>query len=151
MRCITGGGPVRINSLLQLDELVAKHVTGKRPLTSWEDSNALFRFDTEDEARAAIHDAYYQMFCPETDWTKTEVTRLEIYPAYSSSLEEAWKIVECLNNTGHSMQMRREDSEWVATFGKFPAAAGSTVPIALCMAGLRTRGIEAMLDLETSR
>ena len=148
MRCCVGGGPVRITRLSQLDELVGRYVTGISPETCWEDSNALFRFDSEAEARAAIHDSYYQRFSPEIDWTQTEVRCMESYPAYSSNLEEAWRVVESLSDAAHPLQMRKDGAEWVAAFGKLGTASGSTVPIALCLAGLRARGIEAVLELD---
>lgn len=148
MRCITGGGPVKVSTLAQLDALVASHVTGVAPETCWEDSNALFRFESESEARAAIQDAYYQMFSPETDWEHTAVTRKETYPCYSSNLEEAWRIVECLSDAGQVLQMRRDGADWVASFGKIGTAAAATVPLALCLAALLTRGVEAVLALE---
>lgn len=147
IRCELGSGPVKITRLAELDALVGRYLTGVRPETIWEDSNSLFRFDTESDARAAIHDAYFQMFSPETDWSKTKVLRVETFPAYSRSLEEAWRIVEHIGDAAHPLQMSRRGEEWVAAFGKLGSASGVTVPIALCLAGLRARGIEAVLEL----
>ena len=58
---------LRIASLTELDELIGKQVFGESPETHWEDSHSLFMFDSEEEAREAIRNPYYQLFLPEAD------------------------------------------------------------------------------------
>lgn len=137
---------MRVASLSQLDELVGKHVTGEVPETSWEDSNGLFHFETQNEARDAIRDSYYHRFYPQADWEHAEVVEVKRYHPYSSDLSVAWQVVEQMSSENLGLEMRREGRDWIASFGGNTAVAAQTAPLAICLAGLRTRSIDAVVE-----
>ena len=137
---------IRIASLNDLDALVGEYVTSERPEIHWEDSHALFRFDTEEEARAAIRNPYYQLFLPKVDWSMTQVIKVRNYQPYSTELGSAWLIVERLSGPNQPLELRREAGRWVACFGNTLPAAARTAPVAICLAGLRRQGVELEMD-----
>jgi hypothetical protein len=136
---------LRINSLIDLDGLIGEHVTGETPETHWEDSNSLFRFDTEEEASEAIRNPYYQLFVPDVDWTDAQILRVQHYRPYSSDISAAWEVVEQLSEA-RPLQLRREQQQWLAAFGTAEPVSAPSAAIAICLAALRIRGIEVDLD-----
>ena len=132
---------IRIASLTELDELIGKHVLGESPEIHWEDSHSLFMFDTEDEAREAIRNPYYQLFLPEADWTSAEVKRVQVYASYSSDGNATWKVVEKAAKE-KPLNLQRDESGWTASFGERTKSSARNAPIAICLAALRAMGIE---------
>ena len=139
------GSHRRIRSLCELDELVGEHITGEIPLTQWEDSHAVFRFDTEEEAREAINNPYYQLFLPDVDWSKTELIKISIYRRYSSDLFTAWEVVEKLGGD-KGLRLNKERGRWMAEFEGSQNAVARSVPVAICVAGLRAKGVKVEVD-----
>lgn len=135
-----------LSTLLELDELVGDYLTKERPTVQWEDSYGMFRFDTESEARAAIRNPYYQLYLSSVDWSKATVVEVRTYQPYSTDLKAAWQIVERLSDAQHTMELRREQEKWVACFGTAKPVAASSAPLAICLAGLRVRGVEVGVD-----
>ena len=77
-----------------------------------------------------------------------ELSEVFEFRAYSSDLSLAWEVVERLSGTVNTLRVKRERNRWVAAFGDGPAVSASSAPVAICMAALRTRGIEVDFDQE---
>jgi len=145
-------GRIRVASLCQLDALVGEHVTGDAPEVAWQDSHGLFRFTSKAEAEEAIHNSYYRLFRPDLDWESATVREIRLFPAYSTDLKAAWEIVERLGAESPQAEIRHQGDLWRASFAGSEACA-ATPAMAICLAALRTRGIdpvfcEALLDEE---
>jgi hypothetical protein len=132
-----------------LDELVGTHVAGESPEIHWEDTHALFSFDTEEEARNAIRDPYYQRFMPEADWTSAEIKRVQVYKPYSTDLNATWQLIEHVTKS-KPLNLQRDGDEWVASFGIRSEISAKTAPIAICLAALRSLGIEVEMERDFS-
>ena len=137
----SGTGRIRVASLSQLDALVGESVTRDEPEVAWQDSYGLFRFTSRDEAEEAITNSYYRLFRPDLDWDSATVEEVRLYPAYSSDLMAAWAIVERLGDESRQAEIRRQGDFWRAAFSGTEAFA-STPAMAICLAALRTRGID---------
>ena len=134
-------GQIRVASLAQLDALVGEYVTGDAPDVAWQDSYGLFRFSTRDEAEEAIQNSYYRLFRPDLDWDTATIMEVRRFPAYSSDLMAAWEVVERLGAEARQMEIRRQGDFWRAAFSGTEAFA-ATPALAICLAGLRARGID---------
>ena len=134
-------GRVRVTSLTQLDALVGEHVTRDMPEVAWQDSYGLFCFNSRDEAEEAIQNAYYRLFRPDLDWDAATIEEIRRFPAYSSDLTAAWEVVEHLGAESRQTEIRRQGDVWRATFSGAEAFA-PTPALAICLAGLRARGID---------
>jgi hypothetical protein len=150
VRAKAKSGQVRIASLSQLDALVGEYVTGDAPEVAWQDSYGLFRFTSRPEAEEAISNSYYRLFRPDLDWDIATVEEVRLYPNYSGDLMAAWEIVERLGSETRQTEIRRQGDFWRAAFSGAEAFA-STPAMAICLAALRTRGIDpvfcdALLD-----
>ena len=149
-----GTGRVRVASLTQLDALVGEHVIGDEPDVAWQDSYGLFQFSSREEAEEAILNSYYRLFRPDLDWDSATVLEIRRFPAYSSNLMAAWEIVERLGAESRQTEIRRQGDFWRAAFSS-AEAFGPTPALAICLAGLRARGIdpifcESLLDDDLS-
>jgi hypothetical protein len=131
-----------IASLLELDALVGTRLTGETPRTHWEDGHTHFVFSSVEEALEALRDPYYKNFMPADSNTTTVLTEIKEFRRYSSDLNAAWDVVETVGRTLDPLQVRREESGWVASFGPGPVAVARTAPMAICVAALLARGIE---------
>ena len=139
---------VRVGTLREIDALVGKYLTGEAPQTYWEDSHSFLRFDSIEEALNALGDPYFQRCFPEGVRLDNELSEVFEFRAYSSDLSLAWEVVERLSGTVNTLRVKREKSRWVAAFGEGPAVSASAAPVAICLAALRTRGIEVDFDEE---
>ena len=139
---------VRVETLRELDALVGKYLIGEDPQTYWEDSQSFMRFDSIEEALNAMADPYFQRCFPEGVRLDNELSEVFEFRAYSSDLSLAWEVVERLSGTVNTLRVKRERNRWVAAFGDGPSASASSAPVAICMAALRTRGIEVDFDQE---
>ena len=139
---------VRVETLRELDALVGKYLIGEDPQTYWEDSHSFLRFDSIEEALNAMADPYFQRCFPEGVRLDNELSEVFEFRAYSSDLSLAWEVVERLSGTVNTLRVKREKNRWVAAFGDGPAVSASSAPVAICMAALRTRGIEVDFDQE---
>ena len=149
-----GSGRIRVASLAQLDALVGERVAGDTPEVAWQDSYGMFRFSTRGEAEEAIQNSYYRLFWPDLDWDSATVQEVRQYPPYTTDLGAAWTIVERLGEQGGRTEIRRQGDSWRAAFAGAEAFA-ATPAMAICLAALRSRGIdpifcEALLDEETA-
>jgi hypothetical protein len=140
----------RVGTLDELDALVGTYLTGETPQTHWEDSNTQFQFSSVEEALEALDDPFFQQFIPKEEGRSTVLTEVKQYRRYSSDLAVAWDAVERLSANGEPLQVHRDDSRWVAAFGKGPAVTGPSAPVAICLAALRARGIDVEIALEQS-
>lgn len=139
---------VRVGTLRELDALVGKYLIGESPQTYWEDNQSFLRFDSIEEALDALGDPYFQRCFPEGVRFDNELSEVFEFRAYSSDLSLAWEVVERLSGTVNTLRVKRERSRWVAAFGDEPGVSASSAPVAICMAALRTRGIEVEFDEE---
>ncbi len=146
MRNETTTARVRVGTLRELDALVGKYLTGEPPQTYWEDSLSYLRFDSIEEALNALSDPYFQRCFPEGVRLDNELSEVFEFRAYSSDLSLAWEVVERLSGTVNTLRVRRERNKWVAAFGDGPAVSATAAPVAICLAALRTRGIEVEID-----
>ncbi len=134
-------GKIRVATMAQLDALVGEYVTEDPPEIAWQDSYGLFRFTSQEEAEESIHNAYYRLFRPDLDWDSAIVEEVRIYPSYSSDLMAAWTIVERLGEESRQAEIRRQGDLWRCAFSGTEAFAG-TPAMAICLAALRSRGID---------
>ncbi len=139
---------VKVETLRELDALVGKYLIGEDPQTYWEDSHSFLRFDSIEEALNAMSDPYFQRCFPEGVRMDNELSEVFEFRAYSSDLSLAWEVVERLSGTVNTLRVKREKGRWVAAFGDGPAVSASSAPVAICLAALRTRGIEVDFDQE---
>jgi hypothetical protein len=133
---------VHVESLAELDALVGRYVTGEKPQSHWEDSHAGLHFDSLEEALEALREPYFQQFIPEEERARTVLREVEEYRCYSADLELAWEVVARLSGAKRPLHVWREGEVWHAAVGEFESVAGATAPIAICLAGLRSRGVE---------
>jgi hypothetical protein len=137
---------IRVLTLQELDALVGSFVTGEEPVRHWEDSQGCFRFETEDEARQAMQDPYYQNFLPEVDWTQTQILLISEYRAYSTDYPIAWEMIERFVLGNDPIVVQKERGFWNVTLKNQKPARARTIPVALCLAALLTRGVEVELE-----
>jgi hypothetical protein len=131
---------LRISSAAELDTAVGMHVTHETPEVFWEDSHGQFQFDSEEEARRALMDPYYQRFLPEVDWSKTLIREVRAYRAYCADSTLVWIVVEKASAIHGPLALWRENVRWRAAFGPNLAASARTAPAAICLASLRACG-----------
>jgi hypothetical protein len=141
---------MRVASLTQLDAIVGEYVTGDAPDIAWQDSYGLFHFTSREEAQEAIQNSYYRLFRPDLDWDSATIVETRRFRPYSTDLMAAWEIVERLGAEARQTEIRRQGDLWRAAFSGAEAFAG-TPALAICLAGLRARGIDpvfcdALLD-----
>lgn len=133
--------PIRVASATELDALIGQHVTYEEPEIYWEDSHGQFQFATEEEARRALHDPYYQRFLPEVDWTKTIVREVRAYRPYCAEAALIWIVVEKASLHCGSLGVWKDQGRWHAAFGPHPPGVARTANVAICLAALRACGI----------
>lgn len=140
-------GRVQAGSLAELDALVGRYVTGELPQTHWEDSHAQLRFDSIEEALEALREPYFQQFIPAEDRANTVLREVQEFSHYSADLALAWEVVAKLGNVRAPLRLWREGDAWQAAFGEAATTSADTAPVAICLAGLRARGLEVEFAL----
>lgn len=148
MRKETKTERIRVACLKELDALVGKHVTKETPQTFWEEQQVCLRFDSLEEALEAMRDPFFQEFIPKDARPQSALTEVQEFRPYSSDLSVAWEVVEHLAGEIDDFHVRRVDGHWIAAFGNSPAADSRSAPVAICLAGLRAKGIEVDLVVE---
>ena len=148
MRKETTTERLRVTSLKELDALVGKYLTKETPRIFWEEQQVCLRFDSIEEALEAMHDPYFQQFIPKDALPHSSLTEVHEFRAYSADLNSAWEVVELLAANAGPFQVNRENGLWVAGFGEHPKATSRSAPIAICLAGLRARGIDVDLPVD---
>ena len=138
----TTTGRVYVETLADLDALIGRYITGEKPHSHWEDSHAHLHFDSLEEALESLREPYFQQFIPEEERARTVLREIEEFRCYSTDLEVAWEIVVCLGTPKIPFHVWRDGELWRAAFGDEPSAGAPTVPHAICLAGLRLRGVE---------
>jgi hypothetical protein len=141
--------PSRVSLPAELDALVGSHITGETPETYWEDCHGHFQFDTEEEARMALSDPYYQRFLPDVDWTQTVIRQVTVFRPYCSDAVMNWRVVEKATAQFGVMKVWRENSRWHAAFGTNDAASARTPAVAICLAALSASGV--LVDVNHDR
>ena len=135
----------RIRSLRELDALVGERLTGEVPRKYWENAKNHFRFSSLEDALDALDEPLFlALVSDEADTKPALITEVKEFRAYSSDLNNAWNVVDCINIP---LLMRREHEQWRAIFGE-TSALGRTPAIAICIAGLRANGIELEYDVD---
>ena len=137
---------LRVNTLQELDALVAEHLTGEVPEVYWEDAHAVFRFETEQEALEALKRLKAQPNLPKVDWDAVTLSEIKNYRPYSSEIAAAWSVVEKIDTAVNGLRCQREDGMWRVAFGACGEVAARSVPVAICVAGLRTVNIDVLFD-----
>jgi hypothetical protein len=132
--------------LTELDAMVGEFVIGEIPATHWEDSQGLFRFETQAEALESLNDIYFQLFLPNLDWSQTVFVEIKNYRRYSSEFACTLEIVEKLAGEGRRLSLAKENGKWVADFGSALSATAWSLPVAICAASLRAIGTPAEID-----
>ena len=126
--------------------MVGEFVIGEIPATHWEDSQGLFRFETQEEALESLNDVYFQLFLPNLDWSQTIFVEIKSYRRYSSEYACAIEVVEKLAGEGRRLSTTRENGRWVADFGPASSVTAWSLPVAICAASLKAIGIKAEVD-----
>ncbi len=139
---------LRVETLAELDALVGRYITGEVPQVHWEDSHAHMRFDSVEEALEALREPYFQQFIPASERGNTVLREVQEFAPYSSEVALAWQVVEKLGTPRQTLRMWRDRDGWCASFGEFPPIHARTAPAAICLAGLRFRGLEVALAEE---
>ena len=140
---------VRVRTLGELDALVGKYLTGETPCVHWVNSNTDFWFDSVEEAVEAVNDPFFHQFARPTDSTTTVLTEVRVFRRYSTELSLAWELVGYLTHGTEPLLVRRAGETWESAFGDREFIAAPTAPMAICLAALRTRGVEVECRLET--
>ena len=143
---------VRVRSPAELDALVGKYLTGETPCVHWINSNTDFWFDSVEEAVEAVNDPFFHQFTKPDgtkDSTPTVLTEVRVFRRYSTELTIAWELVAYLTHGLEPLLVRREGETWESAFGDREFISAPTAPIAICLAALRTRGVEVECLLET--
>lgn len=133
---------VEIRTLTELDALVGKFLTGEVPRIHWISSHSEFRFDSIEEAVEAVNDPFFRQFSNQNDTATTVLTEVREFRRYSAELETAWELVENLSHRLEPLLVRRDGDAWESAFGNREFVSGPTAPVAICLAALRTRGVE---------
>lgn len=149
MRTEPKTGRLRVASLKELDALVGRYLTKETPQIFWEEQQVCLRFDSLEEALEAMRDPYFQGFIPKDGRAQSSLTEVNEYRPYSSDLVVAWEVVEQLSANAEGLRVRREDGRWIASFGEWPPAISHSAPAAICLAALRTQGLDVELTSES--
>jgi hypothetical protein len=136
----------RVTSLIELDALVGEFVVGETPEVHWEDSHGTFQFETEEEARRAIRDPYYQNFLPDVDWSTTVVRKVLIYRPYVTDALAFWRMVGEATQHSGALKLSRDKGQWAAAFGKSGEGRALSPQLAVCLAALACKGVKAEID-----
>lgn len=136
----------KVATLAELDALVGEHVVMETPELHWEDSHGTFQFETEAEARNAIHDPYYQNFLPDVDWAETIVRQVRTYRAYATDIVAFWRMVAAVSESHGALKLTRDCGQWCAGFGKGTECRAHSPQIAVCLAALKAQGLKVDVD-----
>lgn len=139
-----------MSSLAELDAMVGAHITGEVPKTYWEDMHSHLRCQTFDEALEAMGGPYRQSGFVDDRNVRALLREVNVYREYSTDLSVAWEVVQRLADASVALTIRQESGRWVAAFGANSVATAVTVPMAICLAGLRACGVEVELTLNTT-
>jgi hypothetical protein len=145
-RLPTGVHSTRIRTLTELDAMVGEFVIGEIPESHWEDTQGLFRFESEAEALESLNDIYFQLFLPNLDWSQTIFVEIKSYRRYSSEFACTIEVVEKLAGEGRRLSVAKETGKWVADFGSALSATAWSLPIAICAASLKAIGLNVEVD-----
>ncbi len=137
---------IQIGSAAELDAFIGQHVTDEEPEIFWEDSHGHFQFDTEEEARRALADPYFQRFLPDVDWNQTMVRQVRAYRPYCAEPALIWMVVQKASATYGPLTAWRDQGRWYAAFGGHRPSNARTASVAICLAALRARGFEPEVD-----
>lgn len=112
-----------MTDLRKIDALVAEHVFGLRVVTT---------------SIEALEDN--TIYHPTKGWPQMPSE----LPAYSSSIFDAWKVVEKLDDAV-SLVFLPSEHVWEITFGEPPNDFGyawnESAPLAICLAALKSKGV----------
>lgn len=140
--------PIPVASPTALDTLVGTYLIRETPEVYWEDAHGLFRFDSEEEARAALGDLYYQLFLPHVNWAETIVREVRRYRRYSCDQAEVWTVVCATVGARGPLRMSVQHGLWQCCFGEHPGAESRFPAVSICLAALRAHGLTIEADLD---
>jgi hypothetical protein len=136
----------KIRTLSELDAMVGQFVIGEVPTTHWEDSQGLFRFETEEEALESLNDIYFQLFLPNLDWSQTVFVEIKSYRSYSTDFASTLEVIEKLAAQGQKFLLTKSNGKWVAEFGVSSSATAWSLAVAICAAALEAIGLDVEID-----
>lgn len=139
---------VCIRSLPELDALVGKYLTGETPRVQWVNTKTEFRFDSVEEAVESMDDPFFQQLTQYEEPATTVLMEVREFRAYSSELAIAWELVAHLTHKIEPLLMRRTGENWEGAFGNREFITAPTAPVAICLAALRSRGVEVECQFE---
>ena len=137
---------LRVNSATDLEALIGIHVTCETPEVFWADSNGVFQFATEGEARDAATDPYYQQFLPDVDWTQTEIRKVSVYRPCCSDAAILWHVIEKASESYGALSVAKKQGRWWAGFGSSAKKDARTAAVAVCLAALDAAGVKVQID-----
>jgi hypothetical protein len=135
---------IHIRALEDLDALVSEHVMGERPAVHWEDSYAHFQFESLDEALEAMRDPVFKEFIPAEQRNSLVVEEVKEFRPYSSQLGLAWEVIERLG--AENVRIERAGESWRVAFGRVGESEAATAAVAICVAALRARGLDVVVE-----
>ncbi len=136
---------VKIESLEQLDAMVGRYVMHDSPEIYWEHTCSHWRFDNLSEALDALNDPFFAKLVPEGSRRDPAVTEVREFPPYSKELPVAMKVVERLSGEQYPLQLCAAGRCWCACFGEDDQVEAASAAVAICLAALRSRGIDVDL------
>lgn len=136
----------RVTSVAELERFVGVHVMAEVPESYWEDSHGHFQFASEDEAKAAVSDPYYQQFLPAVDWSRTVIRKVQVYRPYCSDPAAVWPVVEKASEAHGPLSLGRKHGRWWAAFGKAARKEARMASVAICLAALEAGGVGVEID-----
>jgi hypothetical protein len=142
--------PSKIVSLDQLDALVGRYVMDDRPNIYWEHTYSHWRFESLGDALEALNDPFFASLVPEGKRASLSVAEVREYPAYSSDVTMAMRVVERLGEERKPLNLASLGQKWTAAFGTDDRVDAPSSSAAICMAALRSRGIEVELARQMS-
>jgi len=134
-----------VENLATLDALVGRYITAENPDVHWEDSYAHMRFESADEGLEALRDPYFQQFIPAQVRAETVLQEVRVFSPYSTNVDAAWEAVKMLATPRLQLRLWRDRDSWCAAFGEMVPSIGATMPVAICLAALRAKGLEIVL------
>jgi hypothetical protein len=93
-----------------------------------------------------MSDPLLKEYIPEDKRKTLTLREVKEFSPYSTELGEAWKVVEHLGPA--TVKIERSGESWRASFGICPEIEAPTPAVAICLAALRSRGMEVKIEAD---
>ncbi len=137
-----------VRTLPEVDALIGLYLTGEKPRVQWINVKTDFRFDSIEEAVESMEDPFFRELDKEAGLTSPVLMEVHEYRMYSSDLSAAWELVDHLTHRLEPLLVRRYEGQWESAFGDRKYITAPSAPLAICLAALRSRGLEVECRFE---